>query len=146
MEQVNINKSINLSEHITLGEVTKSRHAEVYNIPSHIAIENLKRVCAWLEELRRRYNQQYVCGNEERPVSPPELGGARGGLRSAEGRLLPEGRKNEGMSGAPSDHPAHTGTPPNLGGETAPQIYLALYLALNSSNHPQTLFRFSIAT
>ena len=100
MENVSINKSIHLSEHITLGEVTKSRHAEVYNIPSHVAIENLKRVCAWLEELRRRYNLRYVL----RSVSPPELGGARGGL-------------NEGMSGASSDHPAHTGTPPNLGGE-----------------------------
>ena len=28
-------------------------------------------------------------------ISPPKLGGARGGLRSAEGRLLPEGRKNK---------------------------------------------------
>ena len=100
MENVSINKSIHLSEHITLGEVTKSRHAEVYNIPSHVAIENLKRVCEWLEELRRRYNLRYVL----RSFSPPGLGGARGGL-------------NEGMSGASSDHPAHTGTPPNLGGE-----------------------------
>ena len=100
MEKVSINQSIRLSEHITLGEVTKSRHAEVYNIPSHMAIENLKRVCAWLEELRRRYNLRYVL----RPVSPPELGGVRGGL-------------NEGMSGASSDHPTHTGTPPNSGGE-----------------------------
>jgi hypothetical protein len=100
MNQVNINKSINLSEHFTLGEVTKSRHAEVYNIPSHEAIENLKRVCEWLEELRRRYNLRYVL----RSVSPPKLGGARGGLKV-------------GMSGASSDHPTHTGTPPNLGGE-----------------------------
>ena len=67
MNQVSINKSIHLSEHITLGEVTKSRHSEVYNIPSHVAIENLKRVCGWLEELRRRYNLRYVCGS----VSPP---------------------------------------------------------------------------
>ena len=123
MKEVNINKSINLSEHFSLGEVTKSRHEDIYNIPSHVAIENLKRVCGWLEELRRRYNLRYVL----RSFSPPEFfaeqsgkaerGGARGGLRSAEGRLLPEGRKNEGMSGASSDHPAHTGTPPNLGGE-----------------------------
>ena len=104
MTEVSINKTMHLSEHFTLGEVTKSKHKEIYNIPSHVAIENLKRVCKWLEELRRRYNQQYVCENEERSVSPPELGGARGGL-------------NEGMSGASSDHPAHTGTPPNLGGE-----------------------------
>ena len=60
MEKVSINQSIRLSEHITLGEVTKSRHAEVYNIPSHVAIENLKRVCAWSEEQRRRYNLRYV--------------------------------------------------------------------------------------
>jgi hypothetical protein len=100
MEKVSINQSINLSEHFTLGEVTKSKHAEVYNIPSHVAIENLKRVCKWLEALRLRYNLRYVSGS----VSPPELGGVRGGL-------------NEGMSGASSDHPAHTGTPPNLGGE-----------------------------
>ena len=60
-----------LSPHFTLGELTKSRHAEVYNIPSHVAIENLKRVCGWLEELRRRYNQRYVL----RSVSPPKLGG-----------------------------------------------------------------------
>ena len=71
MGKVSINQSIRLSEHITLGEVTKSRHAEVYNIPSHVAIENLKRVCGWLEELRRRYNQRYVL----RSVSPPKLGG-----------------------------------------------------------------------
>ena len=100
MEKIEINKTMHLSEHITLGEVTKSRHAEIYNIPSHAAIENMKRVCAWLEELRRRYNRLYVCGS----VSPPKLGGARGGL-------------NSGNYSASSDHPTHTGTPPNSGGE-----------------------------
>ena len=100
MEKVEINKTMHLSEHFKLGEVTKSRHSEVYNIPSHVAIENLKRVCEWLEALRLRYNLRNVCGS----VSPPELGGVRGGL-------------NEGMSSASSDHPTHTGTPPNLGGE-----------------------------
>ena len=59
MEKVSINKTINLSEHFTLGEVTKSRHTEIYNIPSHVAIENLKRVCGWLEELRFTYNSLY---------------------------------------------------------------------------------------
>ena len=54
MNEVKNNKTINLSEHMTLGEVTKSRHTEIDNIPSHVAIENLKRVCTWLEELRAR--------------------------------------------------------------------------------------------
>ena len=59
MTEVSINKQVKLSEHFTLGEVTKSKHAEVYNIPSHVAIENLKRVCGWLEELRFTYNTLY---------------------------------------------------------------------------------------
>ena len=54
-----MNKSMHLSEHMTLGEVTESRHAEICNIPSHVAIENLKRVCEWLEELRYTYNTLY---------------------------------------------------------------------------------------
>ena len=77
MENVSINKSIRLSEHISLGEVTKSSHTEINNIPSHVAIENLKRVCIWLEALRARYNQRYVLGGSD---SPPKLGGDGGGL------------------------------------------------------------------
>ena len=58
MEQiVQLNSNAKLSEHFTLGEMTKSNsHPEVYNIPSHEAIANLKRVCEWLEVLRERYN------------------------------------------------------------------------------------------
>jgi len=38
-----------------LGEFTRSNsHPEVYNIPTHEAIANLKRVCVWLEVLRAR--------------------------------------------------------------------------------------------
>ena len=57
---VEINKNSLLSPHFTLGELCKSKHAEVDNIPSRVAIENLTRVCTWLEELRFRYNQRYV--------------------------------------------------------------------------------------
>ena len=58
MEQiVQLNSNAKLSEHFNLGEMTKSSsHPEVYNIPSHEAIANLKRVCEWLEVLRERYN------------------------------------------------------------------------------------------
>jgi len=117
------NVSMKLSEHFTLDEMCKTS-ANLDNVPNEAQVENLKRLCGWLEKLRRRYNLRYVYGKMERSVSPPELGGARGGLRSAEGRLLPEGRKNEGMSGASSDHPAHTGTPPNLGGEKITPIII----------------------
>jgi len=54
-EIIQLNSGAKLSPHFTLGEMTKSSsHPEVYNIPSHEAIANLKRVCGWLEVLRER--------------------------------------------------------------------------------------------
>ena len=116
MEKVSINKTINLSEHLaspseaalshsselnglrltphfSLGEVTKSKHAEIYNIPSHVAIENLKRVCKWLEELRERYNRNYVL--VQTTPTPPNLGG------EASGRILPLSRGSQRGSEEP---------------------------------------------
>ena len=59
MNEVTSNSKMQLSEHFALGEFTKSNHPEVYNIPSHVAIENMKRICGWLEVLRDRYNKRY---------------------------------------------------------------------------------------
>ena len=71
MKKVEMNKNIKLSEHFTLGELTKtSYHTLDGNIPSRVAIENLKRICGWLEILRERYNMRYGDG-----ISPPEIGG-----------------------------------------------------------------------
>ena len=65
MEIVQLNANAKLSEHFTLGEFTKSNsHPEVYNVPSHEAIQNMKRVCGWLEVLRKRYNEKYGVGEE----------------------------------------------------------------------------------
>ena len=65
MSEVTINSNIQLSQHFRLGEFTKSNHPEVYNIPSHVAIENMKRICGWLEELRDRYSAKY---SENSPI------------------------------------------------------------------------------
>jgi len=77
MEQiVQLNSQAKLSEHFTLGEMTKSNsHPEVYNIPSHEAIANLKRVCTWLEVLRRRYNERYVVNRRDFSTSLEMTGG-----------------------------------------------------------------------
>ena len=55
MEKVGLNKEMKLSEHFTLGELTKtSIKTEDQNIPSRVAIENLKNLCEnWLEALRQ---------------------------------------------------------------------------------------------
>ena len=56
MEQIiQLNANAKLSEHFTLGEMTRSNsHPEIYNIPSHEAIANLTNLCKWLEVLRLR--------------------------------------------------------------------------------------------
>ena len=86
MNEVDINKNVKLSEHFTLGELTKTSCQTLDgNIPSHVAIENLKRLCGWLEHLRSMYNILY--GNGKVPIvinsgfrSPEVTHGARKGL------------------------------------------------------------------
>ena len=69
MNEVELNKKERLSPHFTLGELTKtSYHTSDGNIPSHVAIENLKRICGWLEILRERYSRKYGEAEEELPV------------------------------------------------------------------------------
>ena len=66
MNEVELNKKERLSPHFTLGELTKtSYHTSDGNIPSHVAIENLKRICGWLEVLRGRYNRLYGDRSQE---------------------------------------------------------------------------------
>ena len=61
MDKVSINKDMHLSQHFTLGEVTKtSVKTADGNIPSRVAIENLKNLCEnWLEDLRYSYDTLY---------------------------------------------------------------------------------------
>ena len=60
MEKVEINKNMMLSQHFSLGELTKTKHVTPDgNIPSRVVIENLKRLCPWLEDLRYSYNTLY---------------------------------------------------------------------------------------
>ena len=69
-----MNKKAKLSEHFTLGELCKtSYHTADGNIPSRVAIENLRRLCGWLEILRERYNTRY--GDGFSPPDPSYSGG-----------------------------------------------------------------------
>ena len=65
MNTVEINKQMKLTEHFTLGEMTKTSHKTADgNIPNRVAIENLKRLCGWLEMLRSEWNKRYGEGND----------------------------------------------------------------------------------
>ena len=90
-----------LSEHFVLGELTKTKYkTNDGNIPSHVAIENLKRLCPWLEELRFRYNRLYVwseeCGviSENSPDEESEPIIINSGYRSPEVNRLAGGAAN----------------------------------------------------
>ena len=62
---VEINKDVRLSEHFTLAEMTKtSVKTKDGNIPSHVHIENLKRLTGWLETLRDEWNRRYGDGDD----------------------------------------------------------------------------------
>ena len=54
-----------LSPHFTLAEMCKtSAKTQDGNIPSHVHIENLKRLCGWLEMLRSEWNKRYGEGDD----------------------------------------------------------------------------------
>ena len=59
---------LRLSPHFTLGELTKTSYiTSDGNIPSRVAIENLKNLCEnWLEDLRYSYNTLY--GEKDIPI------------------------------------------------------------------------------
>ena len=85
---VQLNSQAKLSEHFVLGEFTRSNsHPEVYNIPTHEAIANLKRVCGWLEVLRERYNDKYGVGEEPIRINSgyrsPQLNRKIGGVATS---------------------------------------------------------------
>ena len=74
-------ETIKLSEHMTLAELCKTRSG-IKNVPNEAQVENLRRVCRWLEELRLRYNlnkkEKIKNKDEEEPII------INSGFRSAE--------------------------------------------------------------
>ena len=70
-----INTNMKLSEHFTLAELTKTS-VKIENVPNEAQVNNLKRLCGWLEMLRSEYNQRYGRTSPnlpkgEEPCSPP---------------------------------------------------------------------------
>lgn len=57
------NVSMKLSEHFSLAEMCKTS-ANLDNVPNEAQVENLKRLCGWLEMLRSEWNKRYDEGND----------------------------------------------------------------------------------
>ena len=74
---VQLNNEAKLSQHFSLGEFTRSKYPEVYNIPSHEAIANMKRLCVWLEVLREQSSHPIIINSGYRsPQLNRKVGGA----------------------------------------------------------------------
>ena len=79
-------KLMKLSEHFTLAELCKTRTG-IENVPNEAQVENLKRVCQWLEQLRRRWNNLYGEGDDPIIINSgfrsPEVNKAVGGVATS---------------------------------------------------------------
>lgn len=54
---------LQLTPHFSLAEMTKTS-VKAENVPNEAQVKNLKRVCGWLEELRREWNKTYGEGDD----------------------------------------------------------------------------------
>ena len=101
MTEVSINKSMKLSPHFTLGEMCKtSYHTDDGNIPSRVAIGNLKRLCIWLEDLRFSYNELYGEGDRSQETGDSRNDGEIPIIISSGYRSEEVNRKCGGQTGA----------------------------------------------
>ena len=80
MAEVTINKNAKLSDHFTIGELTKTSAKGIDNTPSHAAVLNLKNLCEnWLEPLRQRYNKPILINSGFRSEAVNKaIGGVKG--------------------------------------------------------------------
>ena len=77
---------MNLSEHFKLEELCKTKTG-IENVPNEAQVENLKRLCRWLEQLRRRWNDLYGDGDDPIIINSgfrsPEVNKAVGGAKGS---------------------------------------------------------------
>ena len=80
------NEEMKLSEHFSLAELCKTKTG-IENVPNEAQVENLKRLCQWLEQLRRRWNNLYGEGDDPIIINSgfrsPEVNKAVGGVATS---------------------------------------------------------------
>ena len=81
-----MDKQCNLSEHFSLRELTKT-NTGIKNVPNEVQVNNLKRLCKWLERLRKKWNDLYGDGDDPIIINSgfrsPEVNKAVGGVSTS---------------------------------------------------------------
>ena len=75
-----------LTPHFSLRELTKTKTG-IENVPNEAQVENLRRLCGWLEQLRRRWNNLYGEGDDPIVINSgfrsPKVNKAVGGVATS---------------------------------------------------------------
>ena len=75
-----------LTPHFTLAELCKTK-TKIENVPSEAQVNNLKRLCHWLERLRKQWNDKYGDGDDPIIINSgfrsPEVNKAVGGVATS---------------------------------------------------------------
>ena len=75
-----------LTPHFTLRELTKT-NTGIKNVPNEVQVNNLKRLCKWLERLRKKWNDLYGDGDDPIIINSgfrsPEVNKAVGGVSTS---------------------------------------------------------------
>ena len=110
---------LRLTPHFTLAELTKTKTG-IENVPNEAQVENLKRLCRWLEQLRRRWNNLYGDGDDPIIINS--------GFRSAE--------VNKAVGGVPaSNHLTGCAVDIRCIGMEQALRYAAILLDISDLNH-----------
>ena len=74
-----MNKQAKLSEHFSLGELTKTNVKGIDNVPPHAAVLNLKNLCEnWLEPLRQAQGPIVINSGYRSEAVNKAIGGVKG--------------------------------------------------------------------
>ncbi len=69
---------IKLSEHFTFAEMTRT-NTRIENVPNEAQVENLKRLCGWLERLREKVGKPIIINSGYRSEAVNKaVGGVKG--------------------------------------------------------------------
>ncbi len=89
---------VRLTPHFTLAELTKT-NTRIKNVPNEAQVNNLKRLCGWLEMLRSEWNKRYSLSPNPSPKGEGNFKGEESGCHE-EPIIINSGYRSEAVNKA----------------------------------------------